>query len=550
MGKMADCFGWLRKFPMSQPDKAESELSDSAEMPPARVLSAPAKMLFEGAKDLSMAAGLDEVSPFHLALAAAVHPSLTRFMVVQSSWLNSENLKQQDKRGVLGSVFRVFGCVESGRPDSETQAVLNCAGREAASEGRDEILDSDIVLALFTERTSFLARLLQASTENPDIDSACYLAAGWRVSVLRRLQTSSSHLNACKGLIDAPVKHLKRPVAAFSVESTSVESTSDEPAKKASGFLQVMTAFGDATADSKRMKQYKRLLAPIPLDDAPDPDDVYLALAARFPWMEEVNVLMAGACAAVRKGVAVRLPPLMLVGPPGCGKTDWAISFAEKGGYASRVLSMAAGADGSFVSGTERTYSQSQPSLPARLMCDLGRANPFLVLDEIDKAATARSSGSVVDALLPLLEERTSRRFQDIHLQGDLNAAYIGWVFTANSADSLSRPFLERVNLLRVSRPSLAQVEGVARAMVVDLPAIALEGIRGGGDSLHTQMMRAYADGGTLRAMRDARDKAVRAGLWSPPIASSMVIPLIAPALVTAVEPRLRLVESDDVPFG
>lgn len=92
------------------------------------------------------------------------------------------------------------------------------------------------------------------------------------------------------------------------------------------------------------------------------------------------------------------------------------------------------------------------PCFPALTKAQRRTANPIAVIEEIDKA-NARH-GDPVAALMTMIEPGTARQFWDRCLLAPLDVSQINWIFTANSLEGLSPPFLSRLDIMRVEGPA------------------------------------------------------------------------------------------------
>ena len=111
-------------------------------------------------------------------------------------------------------------------------------------------------------------------------------------------------------------------------------------------------------------------------------------------------------------GVGLQLPPIILAGPPGGGKSWFARSIALTAGLPDRLIDVGAGTTAFRIAGTEKGWSSTQPGLPVEVMLQTLVANPLMIVDEFDKAGTVHSSKgtstSLTTALLGLLDPGTA----------------------------------------------------------------------------------------------------------------------------------------------
>jgi hypothetical protein len=99
-----------------------------------------------------------------------------------------------------------------------------------------------------------------------------------------------------------------------------------------------------------------------------------------------------------------RMSPILLIGPPGVGKTRFCRRLAELIGLPSRIIMAAGLSDSRDLAGTARGWGTAQPSAAVRLLAESGTANPIIVVDEIEKAGGSAHNGRIHHTLLQLFE--------------------------------------------------------------------------------------------------------------------------------------------------
>ena len=132
----------------------------------------------------------------------------------------------------------------------------------------------------------------------------------------------------------------------------------------------------------------------------------------------------------------VRLPPLLLFGPPGVGKTHFCESLAKVLGVPVRRHPMDQAETSSALLGSDITWANSRYGLVFDLLGMGEYANPLVILDELDKAQVInKSSGglsSPTGVLHSLLEPVSAASVRDISLDLEVDASQITWIATAN----------------------------------------------------------------------------------------------------------------------
>ena len=160
------------------------------------------------------------------------------------------------------------------------------------------------------------------------------------------------------------------------------------------------------------------------------------------------------------------LPPLLLDGPPGAGKTAFALDLAKALGVPSRVVNSSSLTHSFVLGGCDSTWVSSKEGMILNVLLE-GAGNPVMVLDEIDKAGKSLSgssnSPSIENFLLNVLEPVTARKYADEFLSAahPLDASKVQWVFTANDMTGLSKPLLSRLTVVPVREPTVDELREV-----------------------------------------------------------------------------------------
>ncbi|MBB4427605.1 hypothetical protein GGD66_006188 [Bradyrhizobium sp. CIR48] len=225
-------------------------------------------------------------------------------------------------------------------------------------------------------------------------------------------------------------------------------------------------------AEMKNVK-LKEILGPLknvintalPLVEVPPLHEARSVLQFEFPYaIDVIDFVLADLVGRT----TVRLRPLLIVGEPGGGKSRFARRLGEVLGI-SVWRTDGSRSDGAVFGGTDRRWYSAEPC-HAFLAIAQGRvANPLVLIDEIEKAATRSDHGRLWDTLLRFLEPETSARYPDPALQTNLDLSQVSYIATANRLDPLPSPIRDRFRIVTFPKPTANDLDALLPAVIVDL---------------------------------------------------------------------------------
>jgi len=160
-------------------------------------------------------------------------------------------------------------------------------------------------------------------------------------------------------------------------------------------------------------------------------------------------------------GDALEITPMLLLGPPGIGKTHFARELAQLLGTGMGFISMSSLTAGWVLSGASSQWKGARPGKVFDTLVDGAYANPLMVVDEIDKAR-GEHAYDPLGALYSLLEQDTAGAFTDEFAEVAIDASQVIWVATANDERSIPEPILNRMNVFEVAAPDAAAARHIA----------------------------------------------------------------------------------------
>ena len=158
---------------------------------------------------------------------------------------------------------------------------------------------------------------------------------------------------------------------------------------------------------------------------------------------------------------SLEITPMLLLGPPGIGKTHFARQVAQLLGTGLGFISMSSLTAGWVLSGASSQWKGARPGKVFETLVEGQYANPVMVVDEIDKAR-GEHAYDPLGALYSLLEHDTAQAFIDEFAEVPIDASQVIWVATANDERAIPEPILNRMNVYEVQAPDRDAARAIA----------------------------------------------------------------------------------------
>lgn len=214
---------------------------------------------------------------------------------------------------------------------------------------------------------------------------------------------------------------------------------------------------------------YRKMTASTLLRDIAMPKDIVQALdnlrLSQPHFGAVIDLIRGQLLLGERTNKTVRIPPILLDGAPGLGKTHFAMELAKALGTTVKRISFDSAVTSATLMGSERRWANTQFGAVFELICLGQYANPIIVLDEVDKIDSLREWNPLAP-LHTLLEPSTAKCVRDISVDFEFDASLITWIATSNRKRLLPESLRSRFREFEIVKPSAQEAIQLATAVV------------------------------------------------------------------------------------
>jgi len=245
--------------------------------------------------------------------------------------------------------------------------------------------------------------------------------------------------------------------------SKEVQAVFDKELKK-------ISRINPAVAEYSVTLNYLDLLLELPWDeftvDNFDLKKVQEILDADHFGLEKVKERIIEHLAVLKLKGDMKAPILLLLGPPGVGKTSLGKSIARAIDRKYIRMSLGGLHDESEIRGHRRTYIGAMPGRILQALKKAKASNPVFILDEIDKVGKD-FRGDPSSALLEVLDPEQNSTFHDNFLEMEYDLSKVMFIATANSLNTIQPALLDRMEIIRVSGYSSEEKIEIAKRHLI-----------------------------------------------------------------------------------
>jgi ATP-dependent Lon protease len=215
----------------------------------------------------------------------------------------------------------------------------------------------------------------------------------------------------------------------------------------------------------KKLKQkghLRKLAQPVDLNEALSALETLRQSQPHFTAV--VDLVRQEMVMSLKRNRPLKLPPILLNGDPGVGKTFFTQALAGLLNMPIRRHSFDSSTTESALTGSDKHWSNTSYGLVFETVCMGEFANAIVLLDELDKASHTYNQNPTAP-LHTLLEPITSSQVTDISVCLNFNASHLNWIATANNPARIAAPLRSRFIEFDIQLPTGEQALQVARTV-------------------------------------------------------------------------------------
>jgi ATP-dependent Lon protease len=355
--------------------------------------------------------------------------------------------------------------------DPSTLANLIGGALRLKTEEKQELLEERDVAKRLRRLSEILARELEVVAIGSKIQSQVQseLEKGQREFVLRQqlkaIQAELGEVDEVQG----DVNELREQLAALDLPE-DVRTQVDRELSRLQRLQPAMAEYGI-------VRTYLEWIASLPWDKSTE-DNLDLAHAREVLDEDHYDIeqvkdrileFLAVRALTERAGERPATSILLLVGPPGVGKTSLGRSIARALGRKFERISVGGVRDEAEIRGHRRTYIGAMPGTIIRALRDAGANNPLLMIDEIDKmgADFRGGAGGIESSMLEVLDPEQNTTFRDHYLDLPFDLSRVMFLTTANTLDTIPGPLIDRMEMIQLAGYTEAEKLEIAKRYLV-----------------------------------------------------------------------------------
>lgn len=253
-------------------------------------------------------------------------------------------------------------------------------------------------------------------------------------------------------------------------EKLEILDASEEIKGKIAKEIRRFKSLSSNNAESNVARDYIETLLDMPwnirTEDSEDLKEAFRVLEEDHYGLKKVKERIMEFLAVRNLTEKGKSPILCLVGPPGTGKTSIARSVAKALNKKYVRICLGGVRDEAEIRGHRRTYIGAMPGRIAAALRQVGVGNPLMLLDEIDKTSSDYK-GDVSAALLEVLDPEQNNHFNDHYIELPIDLSEVLFIATANDLQGISRPLLDRMEVIELSSYTENEKEHIAKEHLI-----------------------------------------------------------------------------------